>query len=156
MKKIVLLFLFFVYYQSNSQSNYQSEFTFDELLNITVASSSDFETIALNKGYQYDSFTDTYFYYVSNQQLIQLTKRIFTGDFFGIIYSTYSKENYLKIKNQMIERKFVFSKTVKISNTDLEGLLFNASNIYVTLYTKTTNLIPRYYISVMANLQDIK
>ena len=144
------MFFFFVYFQCSAQS----EFNFDELLDIETASSSNFETIALNKGYQYDSTSDSYFCFISNQQLLQLTKRFVSGDFYGLIYSTYSKENYLKIKNRMIEMNFAFSKNVPMNKT--EGLLFISNNIYITLYTETTNLIPRYNIAVQLNLLDVK
>lgn len=152
MKKLILIFFFFIYLQSSAQS----EFTFDELLDIEVASSSDFETKVLNKGYQFNSVDNLYFYVNSNEEVTLLTNRFASGNYYGFVYTTYSKAEYLKIKNRMIEMKFKFLKTVTIDKTDNEGLLFNANNIYITLYTVTKNFIPIYNISVQLNLLDVK
>lgn len=149
MKKFILFFLFFISFNSNAQC----EFNLDELLSLMVSNSSDYETKILTKGYEYDSETDTYFCDLYKNPF-GLTKRFQSGKFYGFLYTTYSKENYLDIKKRIVEMKFTFSEKIPIRNT--EGLLYIANNIRVTLFTETIELKPNYNILIQVDLLDTK
>lgn len=149
MKKFILFILFCASFNSNAQC----EFNLDELLSLMVSNSSDYETKILTKGYEYDSETDIYFCALYKEPF-GLTKRFHSGKFYGFLYTTYSKENYLEIKKRIVEMKFTFSEKIPIRNT--EGLLFIANNIHITLFTETIELKPNYNILIQVDLLDTK
>ncbi|GEM_PF-6935574 len=147
MKKIIFSIFLLISFNSNAQC----EFNLDELLKLMVSNSSDYETIILTKGYDYDSESDTYFCDLYKKPF-GLSKRFIAGKFYGFLYSTYSKENYLDIKKRIVEMNFTFSEKTPIRNT--EGLLYIANNIHVTLFTETIELIPNYNILIQVDLLD--
>lgn len=149
MKKFILFILFFSSFNSNAQCG----FDLDELLSLMVSNSSDYETKILTKGYEYDSETDIYFCDLYNNPF-GLTKRFQSGQFYGFLYTTYSKENYLDIKKRIVEMKFTFSEKIPVRNTD--GLLYKANNIRITLFTETIELKPNYNILIQVDLLDTK
>ena len=145
MKKILFLFLILISFNSNAQC----DFNLDDLLNLMVSNSSEYETKILTKGYEYDSKSDTYFCDLSKKPF-RITKRFQLDKFYGFHYSTYSKENYLDIKKRIVDMKFTFSKEVPIRNT--KGLLYIANNIHITLFTETIDLVPNYNILIQIDL----
>jgi hypothetical protein len=149
MKKFILFILFISSFNSNAQCG----FNLDELLSLMVSNSSDYETKILTKGYEYDSETDIYFCDIYNNPF-GLTKRFQSGQYYGFLYTTYSKENYLDIKKRIVEMKFTFSEKIPVRNTD--GLLYKANNIRITLFTETIELKPNYNILIQVDLLDTK
>lgn len=149
MKKIILLFMLFVFNNSNAQCG----FNLDELLNLTVANTSDYETIILTKGYEFNSKTDNYFCGLYKDSF-GISKRFQSGKFYGFLYITYSKENYLDIKKRMIDMHFKFKETTKISDT--EAMVYETKNFHITLFTKTIDYTPNYNVLIEIDLLSLK
>lgn len=141
MKRLILFLLFFISFNSKAQC----EFNFDELLNLLVSNSSEYDTKLVSKGYVFDSLTDIYFCDVYKKPFC-LSKRFQEGNFYGFLYTTYSKENYLDIKNRVKEMKFKFSEKFASQNT--EGVIYKANDIYITLFIETFEPIPNYNILI--------
>jgi hypothetical protein len=147
MKNIILSLFLLIFNNSIAQC----DFTLDELLNLMVANASEYETIALTKGYRFDSEKNLY-YCIKSIEDFAFTKRSVLGEYIGFLYLTSSTENYLDIKKRLIEMKFKFSEKVSVDKT--EGLLFIANNIYITLFTKTDNYVPNYIIMIQVDVPD--
>lgn len=155
MRKLIFSIFILISFNLNAQCN----FSFDELMDLIVSNSSEYETKILTKGYDYDSKKKVYFCF-QNNDLFSITNRFQLDRFYGIQYSTFSKENYLEIKKRIDEMKFSFSGEVEVPTKNIKGLLYISNNIRITLFTETMDrkpiLTPIYNILLQIDLLDTK
>ena len=144
MKK--LLFSIFILISINS--NAQCDFKLDELIDLVVSNSSEYETKILTKGYDYDSKRDAYFCGTQNGYF-RVSKRFKLDEvdkFWALVYLTPSKENYLEIKKRIVDMKFTFKGEMPLENSF--GLIYKLNNINLILSAENIDSTPIYHILV--------
>lgn len=148
MKKILLILLFFVIENSNSQCLLQIK----DLIKSSEYNLSNFENFALNNGYSYNSRNNNYICdisYEKNENLI-LSRFVSSEGFNTITLLFFKKEDYLNYKTTLESKGELFK-----SYYDREALVnsYIYEDSFITLTTKTINS-KNIYIITLSNQKN--
>lgn len=148
MKKLILIVVVFISFYSNAQC----DLNFKDILSSTLLNPTEFDTFALNKGFDYNSDLKKYVcksntgkYIFDN--VIQLSQE---ENKITVTYLTHSKDIYLLNKSQIENNGFEFIGNKIVNNMNVFG--YRDKNINATLMTETVNDVINYYISIQVKL----
>ena len=147
MKKLILLLILFINYQSNAQC----EISFEEILRNSILNSSDFDTFALNHNYFLDTESKTYFC-VDNLELPGILRRFLEESTLNINYSTYSKTSYLELKSGIKKMGFKYDATQNTENMVMYE--YSLNNIWIRLGIKIEGYNTNYMMLVKITKPD--
>lgn len=145
MKKFSLVILFFVL--NTNMTFAQCELNLKDILGSLLLNSTDFDTFALNKGFDYNSDLKKYVCLSKDKNFFSnVIGKSLEGDQLTITYLTHSKETYLINKSQIENSGFEFVTNQIVNNMNV--FLYKHGNITATLGTETFDDVINYYVSV--------